>query len=148
MNRFFFFTLLLLSSISFLFAQQSGPSAQHPNVQTLINTDKVFGMPASGTLPTELTALQFVFTMNDAPFELVKIYRYGSPAGKVYALMGLKALNSQHYNTFKTDFIRRGQGSIRFFMPGSSEASRDAVQFIQQWETDFDQQAAYTKVKP
>ena len=148
MTRLFILTLFLLSGISLSYAQQSGPAAQHPNVQTLINTDKVYGVPASGALPNELTALHFVFSMPDAPFELIKIYRYGSPAGKVYALMGLKALNSQHFNTFKTDFIRRGQGSIRFFMPGSSESSRDAVQFIQQWETDFDQQASYTKVKP
>lgn len=148
MYRIFLFALLVLSSISIAFAQLSGPAAQHPNVQKLINTDKVYGMPASGALPDELSALQFVFTMNDAPFELVKVYRYGSPAGKVYALIGLKALNSQHYNTFKTDFVRKPQGTVRVFMPGASEASLDAVQFIQQFEVDFNQQLDYTKVKP
>jgi hypothetical protein len=144
----------ILISFAFLFialtsfAQQSGPSAQHPNVQKLINADKIYGMPTSGSLPDELSALQFVFTMADAPFELVKVYRYGSPAGKVYALMGLKALGSQHFEVFKKDFIRRGQGSVQFILPGAQPVNREAVQLMQQWETDYDQGAPYTRVKP
>jgi hypothetical protein len=140
----FAFLLIALSS----FAQQYGPSAQHPNVQRLIHADTIYGMPSSGALPVDLTALQYVFTMADAPFELIKVYRYGNPAGKVYALMGLKALNSQHFSVFKADFIRRGQGNVPFVMSGNQAVTRDAVQFIQQWEMDYNQGLGYTKVKP
>lgn len=147
-NSSILFIFVLLFSLHLnLQAQQTGPAAQHPDLQKLINTDKVYGMPASATLPDELRALQSVFNMTEPGYELVKLYRYGSTAGRIYALIGLKAIASPLYSNFKTDFNRKDQGSIKVVMPGMQEQTLNARDFLLTWETDADAGKSYTQVK-
>lgn len=126
---------------------QSGPDAQAPALQTLIRSSQVIGVPANGPLSDELQAMREIFTMSNAEMEFVKVYRYAeSNAGKVYALIGLHALGSQFYNTFKTDFSRKSQGNVQVNITGTA-ATVDAVTFVSEWEQATNDQRAYTKVR-
>jgi hypothetical protein len=137
------FALLLNLS---LFAQ-SGPDAQAPALQTLIRSTHVTGVPANGPLSDELQAMREIFAMPNAEMEFVKVYRYAeSNAGKVYALIGMQALGSHFYTTFKTDFTRKPQGNVQVNITGT-DATVDAVTFISEWEQASNDQQGYTQVR-
>jgi hypothetical protein len=126
---------------------QSGPDAQAPALQTLIRSTIVSGIPANGPVSDEINAMRQIFTMPNAEMEFVKVYRYAeSNAGKIYALIGMQALGSHFYTTFKTDFTRKPQGNVQVNINGT-EATANAVTFIGEWEQAANDQQGYTQVR-
>jgi len=127
---------------------QTGPDAQSPESQKLIHAEMVWGISSTTEIPEEIQALQSLMSLPDAEHELVKVYRYGAIPGKVYALIGLQAIGSNLFQTFKTDFNRKDSGNMRVQLPDVPEQLLNARDFFGQWELDAIAGKSYTLVKP
>jgi|GEM_PF-6353114 len=126
---------------------QTGPDAQAPALQTLIRSSVVTGVSTQAPISNEITAMRAIFQMPNAEMEFVKVYRYAETnAGKLYALMGMQALQSQFFATFKTDYTRKQQGNVQVNLDGV-ESSRNAVNFLGEWEQAVEENQAYTRLR-
>jgi hypothetical protein len=74
----------------------------------------------AGVIPNEMIALQRIMKRDDASAVLEELYSKGSPAGKLYALLGLRFVNKARYEELipqlkqNTDKINTQSGCIIF----------------------------------
>jgi hypothetical protein len=139
--------ILLALILNISLQAQSGPDAQAPALQTLIRSSIVTGVITQSPISDEITAMRAIFQMPNAEMEFVKVYRYAETnAGKLYALMGMQALQSQFFATFKTDYTRKQQGNVQVNLDGS-ESTRNAVLFLGEWEQAVEDNQAFTRLR-
>jgi hypothetical protein len=81
---------------------------------------RIGGVGWAGVTPPEESALRRIMKQDDASATLEELYSKGSPAGKLYALLGLRFINKARYEELmpqlkqSTDKINTQSGCIIF----------------------------------
>jgi len=135
--------VLLCVGICLSLSGQSSPPLLPVPFQQLLTSQSLVGLSNPSQPPNEIVQVRAGMTVPQADMEFVKLYRYGSPVAKVYALIGLTLLNSKYLQAFDTDFSRKDQGLVTCNWNGTSQIL-DARQAWSQWKTDRQAAKPYT----